>query len=94
MTTKIESMAAEQQRQPDSEEELVTCPNCLGNKKVMGFATSHEAGLGGGGWKALPCPACQGAGVIRPEEAARMKADRPATEDDLRADESRGREDT
>ena len=45
------------------------CPNCLGNEKVPGFAPPDRAAGDPGGWKAVPCPVCQGTGHVMPEEA-------------------------
>ena len=48
------------------------CPNCLGNKKVMGFSSPDRVRHDPGGWKAVPCPLCRGTGRVSAEEAARL----------------------
>ena len=48
------------------------CPNCLGNKKVMGFAAPDRVRQDPGGWKAVPCPVCRGTGQVTAEEAERL----------------------
>ena len=53
------------------------CPNCLGNKKVLGFAPPDRAAGDPGGWKAVPCPLCQGSGQVTPQEAQGMETALP-----------------
>ncbi|MES2460736.1 MAG: hypothetical protein V4671_09130 [Armatimonadota bacterium] len=63
-------------------QELVVCPRCAGNKRVMDFRSGDRATGEPAGWKAVECPGCGGVGSVDTKAAdaivPTMEQDSPA----------------
>jgi hypothetical protein len=52
---------------------MATCPQCLGNMKLMDFRPGNRVTGEAAGWKAVDCPQCQGVGEVTEERAATIE---------------------